>query len=143
MMHARAARRSAAARALVWHGPPHAVMLGVMVLAMAPGAGAAGHLAGCAALTILALGLAPFAKRRRELHPVLLDLGAMAIVLAALALAAPASGHAHGVDGLVLAALTTAVWLIARLSITHGSVSAATGALSGVSLVGMALLSLA
>ena len=142
-MPARVARRVAAARALAWHGPPHAAMLVVMVLAMAPGAGAPGHLAGSGALALLALGLAPLARRRSELHPVLVDVGAMAVVLAGLAMSAPASGHAHGIDGVALAGVATVVWLVARVRCTRGAISVATGALSAAGMVGMAVLALA
>jgi hypothetical protein len=111
-------------------------MLGVMVLAM--GADAVGHLGAALALAVLALGLAPFARVHAEVHCVLLDLGAMSLVLAGLAMATPESGgHAHGVQGLLLAAVVSVGWAVARLRITHGRVAAATGVLSAAQLAVM------
>lgn len=127
-----------AGRDLWWHVPPHAVMLGVMLLAM--GADAVGHLGAALALAVLALGLAPFARAHAEVHCVLLDLGAMSLVLAALAMAAPASGgHAHAVQGALLAAVVAVGWAGVRLRVTRGRVATATGVLSAAQLAVMLL----
>lgn len=128
-------------KSLRWHLPPHLVMLGVMVFAMAPGAGALGHLVGGLALAVVALALAPFARRRTELHGVLLDLGAMTVILVATAMGGPDGGtHAHGPATIVVAGLTVVGWLIARIACTRDRVSAATGAASAIQLALMLAL---
>ena len=127
--------------ALAWHAPPHLAMLVVMVLVMAAGTATA-HLAGGGVLLLLALVLAPFARTRRVLQPVLLDLGAMAIVLVTLVMTAPAgSGHAHGggLGGAALAILLGAGWLAARMLCTRGAVAVGSAVLSAAGLTAMTL----
>ena len=137
---------------LAWHAPPHALMLGVMAIVMTPGYGVGAHLAGAGALALLTLGLAPFARRRAQLAPVLLDAGAMAIVIVGCAMAAPAvafaggstlGGHHHGVDGTAMAVLVGVAWLVARLRCTRGPVATVTGAIAAMSLVAMSAVALA
>ena len=137
---------SGVARELAWHGPAHGLMLGVMVSAMTPGAGVRGHLLGAAVLTVLSLALAPMTRRRRQLTPVLLDVGAMTVVLVACAMTGPAVGgpaHDHGLDGTVIAVLVGIGWLVARVRCTRGVVSATTGALSAVGLIAMVAVAVA
>ncbi len=127
-----------AGRVLWWHVPPHLIMLGTMVLAMR--AGALGHLVAALVLAGLTLALAPFARRHSDVHCVLLDLGAMSLVLAGLAMAAPASGdHDHGMQGMLLAGVVSVGWAVARLRITHGRIAAATGVLCAAQLAVMLL----
>jgi hypothetical protein len=114
-------------------------MLGAMVLAMP--AGPVGHLVAALALTVLTLALAPLARAHSDVHCVLLDLGAMSLVLAGLAMAAPASGdHAHDGTGMLLAVAVTAGWAVARLRITRGRIAAATGVLCAAQLAVMLLV---
>lgn len=127
-------------RALAWHVPPHAVMLAAMTLVMTPGADGTGHLIAAVALGGLALGLAPFARAHHEVHCVLLDLGAMVFVLAAIAMSAPGGdAHAHGGPGIPLAVVASIAWLVARVRLTRGRVAAVTGMLCGLMLAAMLL----
>ncbi len=127
-----------AGRALAWHVPPHAAMVGAMALAM--GADATGHLTAALALGALTLALTPFARAHAEVHGVLLDLGAMTLVLGGLAMAPGGAGHAHGGSGIPLILLTCAAWLIARARLTRGTVAAVTGVVCGLQLAAMLVL---
>ena len=121
-------------------------MLGIMVSAMTPGAAVRGQLVGAAVLTLLSLVLAPMTRRRTQLAPVLLDAGAMTVVLVACAMTGQAAGgpaHDHGLDGTVIAVLVGLGWLLARVRCTRGVVSATTGALSAVGLVAMVAVAVA
>jgi hypothetical protein len=114
-------------------------MLGAMVLAMP--AGAVGHLVAALVLAAITLVLAPFARTHSDVHCVLLDLGAMSLVLAGLAMAAPASGgHSHDGTGMLLAIAVTAGWAVARVRITRGRIAAATGMLCAAQLAVMLIV---
>jgi hypothetical protein len=116
-------------------------MLGMMLAVMLPGADAVRHLAGALALLVVGAVVAPAARRRQDLVPVLLDLTAMGAVLVALALAAapgPAPSHAHGGEVAPVLAAICAGWVLARIVARGGRVAVFTGLLCGAQLALMA-----
>ena len=123
------------------HVLPHAAMLAVMVVVMLPGVDATGHLAGALALLGIGLVMAPVARRRQDLGPVLVDLAGMGAVLVALATSAPGSGH-HAAGSLSLLAAIAAGWLIGRLAVGGRRPAFVTGIACGAQLVAMIALAL-
>jgi hypothetical protein len=108
-------RRPAALHLLV-----HLAMLAAMLGAMAPPAGGIRHLVAGLALVVLSLGMAPWARRSREVLDAIVDLWATAAILLAPALspAQPATIGAHqhgGASAQVIVVLVLLGWAAARV----------------------------
>lgn len=126
--------------------PFHALMLGVMAVAMASPSAVA-SLAATALLVVVSVPCAALSRRRTYLRAHVLDLWAMALVLlAALPPGSAAGGH-HGamvVPGWMMGAVIGA-WLVARVALAAGyprgwRVAAASGGITGAGLVLMVLI---